>query len=412
MESIHVESAPDVLKLNPLFVIFTSHQDYTSHLGRVLCLTYPGESVYLTPKDPDAWYGRLAGYVPGKNMEPMSERKTLPLWHPSVMKRLLGKLYYSVTVKGISAYSALVLLMYQLELPWWGILAGILAWWGVNLYFSDRVLKAALDGEPLAEGAVYEAAQRIFQRAGLEGVRLYATEANEYNGLAIGMNVGRSMIVLTSATLKLPLSAIEGILAHEAVHVKKRDVLSGQLLRLLGLGVIIGLIVINLDTVQYLVSEYTWLMIALFALMPWLYPIYLSMAHQWMEVRADHLGSTYLEGGKAQMAEALRQLTVHQEQAIDKYLEYSLTDEEREKRNKHRSSELERDRWGWRLLEFQLQFHPPMYWRINTLENVDQPWGWGLMKRWWVDRMMESLPDRWKGKNKACGGAGRDNAPS
>lgn len=262
----------------------------------------------------------------------------------------------------------------------------------INLILSDKVLKAALDAKPIQAGAVYELAQKVFQRAGLNRVRLYTTEANEYNGLAIGMTIGRSMVVLTSATLKLPPDAIEGILAHEAVHVKKRDVLTGQLLRILGIVVLVGLVYINVDTLQALADK-KWLLVPVFMVIPWLYAVYLSFTQQWMEVRADHAGSAFLEGGKEQMAQALRLLTLQQEQALAKNLRYSLTDQEREKREKKMTSQLERDTWGWRFLEFQLQAHPPMYWRIKTLETVDQPWGWNLFKRWWVDRWRESLPD-------------------
>ncbi|MDQ0341129.1 Zn-dependent protease with chaperone function [Caldalkalibacillus uzonensis] len=394
LEAVHVESAPDVLKLNHLFVVFTSHEDYTVNLGRVLCLTYPGESIYLTLTETDRWKVRFAQYLPPEQAAAIEERTTLPLWHPALLKRLAGKLYYAVTIKGISAYSALVVLLYQLGVPVWSMMVIILLWWGLNLYFSDRVLAAALDIKEIREGKVYEAAQRIFQQAGLGRVRLYATEAADYNGMAIGMNVGRSMIVLTSATLKLPLKALEGIIAHEAVHVQKRDVLMGQVLRLAGLGLLGGLIALWFDELQTLVVEQTWIVISIVVALIWLFPVYLSLIHQWMEVRADHLGSTYLEGGKAQMAEALRQLAVHQERALDKSLEYSLTSTARENEGSGRLSVLERDKWGWRLLEFQLLLHPPMYWRINTLLTYRQGWGLGLAKRWLVERFKESLPDR------------------
>lgn len=395
MENFHLESAPDLFKLNPLFVVFTSHQDYTTNMGKVVCLNYPGERFYFTPDDPEDWLKRISAFLGENGAEEIRERQTLPLWHPQVLKRLVGKLYYAVTIKGISAYSALVLLLYQLELAPWAIVLCVVLWWAVNLYFSDWVLAQAMDCEPLKDGEVYKAAQKIFQRANLRDIRLYVTEANEYNGLAMGMNIGRAMVVLTSATLQLPLSAIEGILAHEAVHVKKRDVLMGQLLRLLGLGTVILLLLAGFEKVQELAGEHPWLLVGLLLLVSWFaFPIFLSMAHQWMEVRADHLGSTFLEGGKEQMAEALRQLTIHQERAFEKMRRYTLTEEERQKREDRITSDLERDTWGWRLLEFQFQLHPPMYWRIHMLETEKRPWGWPLFKRWFKDRIRESLPDR------------------
>jgi Zn-dependent protease with chaperone function len=68
-------------------------------------------------------------------------------------------------------------------------------------------------------------AQHIFKKAGIPQTRIYETESSVYNGLATGMNIGRGMVTLTTATLKLPIEVIEGILAHEAIHIKKRDIM-------------------------------------------------------------------------------------------------------------------------------------------------------------------------------------------
>lgn len=88
------------------------------------------------------------------------------------------------------------------------------------MYLSDRVLRAAMDAKPCHHPHVQAAADRIFHKAGISHVRIYETESDDYNGMAVGMNVGRSMVILTSATLTLPLRVIEGILAHEAIHIK------------------------------------------------------------------------------------------------------------------------------------------------------------------------------------------------
>lgn len=98
-----------------------------------------------------------------------------------------------------------------------------------------------MDAKPCHHPHVQAAADKIFRSAGISHVRIYETESDDYNGMAVGMNVGRSMVILTSATLTLPQRVIEGILAHEAIHIKKRDVLSSQLLRFLFLGAVVGI---------------------------------------------------------------------------------------------------------------------------------------------------------------------------
>lgn len=82
-----------------------------------------------------------------------------------------------------------------------------------------------------------------------------------------------------------------------------------------------------------------------------------------MEVRADHLSATLLEGGYEQMANSLRLLTIAQDEEIQKSVIYSMAEGE----TKHEKSSLERASCLWRMMEFQFMPHPPMYWRIQTL---------------------------------------------
>lgn len=157
------------------------------------------------------------------------------------VKRLLGKLYFAASVKGVSAYALLVLALYALHASPWVMAVAVILYWVFNMYMSDRVLRAAMDAKSCHHPHVQAAADKIFRSAGISHVRIYETESDDYNGMAVGMNVGRSMVILTSATLTLPQRVIEGILAHEAIHIKKRDVLSSQLLRFLYLGAVVGI---------------------------------------------------------------------------------------------------------------------------------------------------------------------------
>ncbi len=133
----------------------------------------------------------------------------LPFYHRKNVKRLLGKLYFAASVKGISAYALLVLVLYALHASPWVMAAAVILYWVFNMYMSDRVLRAAMDAKPCHHPHVQAAADEIFRKAGISHVRIYETESDDYNGMAVGMNVGRSMVILTSATLTLPLRVIE-----------------------------------------------------------------------------------------------------------------------------------------------------------------------------------------------------------
>lgn len=104
-------------------------------------------------------------------------------------------------------------------------------------------------------------------------------------------------------------------------------------------------------------------------------------------MRADHLGAKLLPNGNAQMASGLRELAHASEKDIEKSLEYQRINDERDE---NRVSELERVPWFIRLIEFQFQAHPPMYWRIQSLEN-SKTWK-EAKKRWMLERITESLP--------------------
>lgn len=104
---------------------------------------------------------------------------------------------------------------------------------GFEFLRFDRVLIAATDAEPITEGEIFERAQTIFRKAGIPHTRLFSVDSPDYNGFAVGMNIGRGAIMLTTATLQLPSPSVEAILAHEAAHIRKRDVLTNQLARFL-----------------------------------------------------------------------------------------------------------------------------------------------------------------------------------
>lgn len=387
LKQMSVESSPDLLKLHPLFTFLSSNQDYTSSFQRVLKLSFPGENIYLTPNEIETWQELFSEYVDHSNQQ--KENLVLPVWHPTVLKRLLLKGYFASTVKGISAYTGLLFLLLWIGAPTWAMILFVLLWWGVNIYFSDKVLIAASDAEAVTSGYLYERAQAIFAKAGVGGTKLYLVDSPIYNGFATGMNIGRGTVVLTSATLQLPNNAVDAILAHEAMHLKKRDILTIQLARFVYFGVLAASVYLFFDELQVL-ADHILLFTLLVYLIMFLFPIYLSFVSQWTEVRADYLGGELLAGGRKQMAEGLTALLNAQEQDLDKQFEYSVTLNNKSSMKKLRPN-TNRDSWFWRFLEFQFQAHPPMYWRIMTLTKQGE---WSkARKRWVINRFTESLPD-------------------
>ncbi|MCI4137492.1 M56 family metallopeptidase [Bacillus vallismortis] len=383
LKDIQLESTADLLKLHPLLTMYSSRLDLTTSFQQVMKLSLPGETVFLTVKEPQRWKAILREYTDSENNED-TVISVLPFYHRKNVKRLLGKLYFAASVKGVSAYALLVLALYALHASPWIMGGAVMLYWVFNMYLSDRVLRAAMDARPCHHPHVQAAADKIYRKAGIPHVRIYETESDDYNGMAVGMNVGRSMVILTSATLTLPQRVIEGVLAHEAIHIKKRDVLSSQLLRFLYLGAVVGIILLFQRHVvhpeAYKIALWAFIMAIIL-----LFQLYQSFCSQWMEVRADNLGASLLEGGYSQMAEALRILAIRQDEDIQKQSAYSAEADEDELQ----IDSLTRDKsWLFRFIDFQFAPHPPMYWRVSTLLSNK---GHGVLKRWLRDRLKESI---------------------
>lgn len=383
LRDIQLESTADLLKLHPLLTMYSSRLDLTTSFHQVIKLSLPGETLFLTVKEPQKWKAFFRQYTESENNED-TVISVLPFYHRKNVKRLLGKIYFAASVKGVSAYALLVLVLYGLHASPWIMAVAVMLYWILNMYLSDRVLRAAMDTKPCHHPHVQAAADRIFRKAGISHVRIYETESDDYNGMAVGMNVGRSMVILTSATLTLPLRVIEGILAHEAIHIKKRDVLSSQLLRFLYLGAVVGIILLFEQHIVHPEAHKIVLWVFIMAIII-LFQLYQSFCSQWMEVRADNLGASLLEGGHKQMAEVLRILAVRQDRNIQKQSAYSSEADE----DALQIDSLTRDKsWLFRFIDFQFAPHPPMYWRVSTLLSNK---GHGVLKRWLRDRLKESI---------------------
>jgi Zn-dependent protease with chaperone function len=94
------------------------------------------------------------------------------------------------------------------------------------------------------------------------------------------------------------------------------------------------------------------------------------------------------------MADGLADLARAQDHDSERSFVYSLPEERTDSRV---PSSLERDKWFWRLLEFQFMLHPPLYWRIQSL-GKHANWR-EARKAWMIDRFKESCPDFFRKKH-------------
>src|SRR5699024_12644183 len=111
------------------------------------------------------------------------------------------------------------------------------------------------------------------------------------------MNIGRGTVMLTKATMELPVSAVEAILAHEAIHIKKRDVLINQIARMVFFSLLAAGVYLLYDQIV-LLTEHIFIVIPIFSILMILFLVYLSFVGSWTEVCADDLGpELYADGG-------------------------------------------------------------------------------------------------------------------
>lgn len=107
---------------------------------------------------------------------------------------------------------------------------------GMNFFsywFSDKlVLKMyrASEVTPEQSPQLYQAMQRLTQRAGLPMPKLYVIPKSTPNAFATGRNPDHAVVAVTEGLLNLmDHKEIEGVLAHELAHVKNRDILIGSI---------------------------------------------------------------------------------------------------------------------------------------------------------------------------------------
>jgi heat shock protein HtpX len=110
-----------------------------------------------------------------------------------------------------------------------GLVLGIVMVGG-SYWFSDTLaLKAA---------EFYDLIERLTQRAGLPMPRVAVSPALQPNAFATGRSPKKAVVCATEGLLRaMPADEVEGVMAHELMHVKHRDILIGSVAAAIATGI-------------------------------------------------------------------------------------------------------------------------------------------------------------------------------
>ncbi|MBD0334848.1 MAG: M48 family metalloprotease [Cyanobacteria bacterium Co-bin13] len=97
-------------------------------------------------------------------------------------------------------------------------------------FYSDKAALAAFQAQPLdrAEAPdLYEKVERLSDRAGIPAPQVYIVRNESPNAFATGRDPNHAAVAVTQGILDLLTpEELEGVLAHELVHVRNRDTLT------------------------------------------------------------------------------------------------------------------------------------------------------------------------------------------
>ena len=103
---------------------------------------------------------------------------------------------------------------------------------GGSYWFSDKLALKSANAQVITEAdhpEFYNMVRDLSQRAGMPMPRVAVSPADQPNAFATGRNPNNAVVCATTGLLQsLTRDEVEGVMAHELMHVRNRDILIGS----------------------------------------------------------------------------------------------------------------------------------------------------------------------------------------
>jgi heat shock protein HtpX len=121
-----------------------------------------------------------------------------------------------------------------------GLVIGLL-FVGVSYWFSDKIaIKAArgVEVSPQQAPEYHQIVDELAAKAGIPKPRLYIAPSDQPNAFATGRNPRHAAVCVNRGLLQLmSWDEIRGVLAHELMHVRNRDILTSSVAAAIAMGI-------------------------------------------------------------------------------------------------------------------------------------------------------------------------------
>lgn len=123
---------------------------------------------------------------------------------------------------------------------WIGLVLG-LVFVGGSYWFSDRIAIASARGvevTPQQAPEYHQIVDELVARVGMPKPRLYIAPSDQPNAFATGRNPKNAAVCVNQGLLQLmSWDEVRGVLAHELMHVRNRDILTSSIAAAIGMAI-------------------------------------------------------------------------------------------------------------------------------------------------------------------------------